>query len=174
MYVLVDSDYLIAIVCFRISVIQGLVRVHSFSEPVNNMIKSTCLTILLTVAVACAEIVTDPGSLIPADSRVVTGTVTYRERIALPAETIVHIQLLDVSLMDVSAKLITEQTLTLPHQVPIPFELVYRPLVIDERMTYAVRATISNGDQLLFVTDRSYPVLTRGRPEHIDLVLVRP
>jgi putative lipoprotein len=137
------------------------------------MIRLIGLLFLLTLA-ACAETGSGSISSMTDDSRVVTGTVTYRERIALPPETIVQIQLLDVSLMDVSAKLITEQTLTLPHQVPIPFELVYRPLDIDERMTYAVRATISNGDKLLFVTDRSYPVLTRGKPEQVDLVLVRP
>jgi putative lipoprotein len=105
---------------------------------------------------------------------VVTGTVTYRERIALPPDAVVQVQLLDVSLMDVSAKLLAEQIIKPQHQVPIPFKLVYRPGDIDERMTYAVRATISNGDKLLFVTDRSYPVLTRGRPEYVDLVLIRP
>lgn len=133
-----------------------------------------CLTILLAGTVACTQIVTDPRPSIPDDSRVVTGTVTYRERIALPADAVVHIQLLDVSLMDVSAKQLAEQTVIPQHQVPIRFELAYSPQEIDERMTYAVRATIRSGDKLLFVTDRSYPVLTRGKPKHVDLVLMRP
>ena len=107
----------------------------------------------------------EPGS--------VTGTVAYRERIALTPEAVVQVQLLDVSVADASAKLIAEQTIKPQHQVPIPFELTYDPAVIDERYTYAVRATIRERGQLMFTTDRSYRVLTRGYPNHVDLVLVR-
>ena len=103
----------------------------------------------------------------------VTGTVTYRERIALTPEALVEVKLLDVSIADASAKLIAEQTIKPQHQVPIPFELTYDPAVIDERYTYAVRATIRERGQLMFTTDRSYRVLTRGSPSHVDLVLVR-
>jgi len=47
-----------------------------------------------------------------ADSEsMVTGTISYRERIALPADAVVLVQLRDVSLMDVTAKLISEQTI---------------------------------------------------------------
>jgi putative lipoprotein len=103
----------------------------------------------------------------------VTGTVTYRERIALPPDAVVEVQLLDVSLMDVAATLIAEQTITPQHQVPIAFELPYDPADIDERLSYAVRATIRIGEKAMFITNRSYPVLTRGTPNHVDLVLVR-
>lgn len=103
----------------------------------------------------------------------VTGTVTYRERIALTPEAVVEVQLLDVSIADASARLIAEQTIKPQHQVPIPFELTYDPAVIDERFTYAVRATIRERGRLMFTTDRSYRVLTRGSPNHVDLVLVR-
>jgi putative lipoprotein len=103
----------------------------------------------------------------------ITGTVTYRERIALTPEAVVEVQLLDVSVADASAKLIAEQTIKPQHQVPIPFELIYDPAEIDERYTYAVRATIREREQMMFTTDRSYRVLTRGSPSHVDLVLVR-
>ena len=103
----------------------------------------------------------------------VTGTVTYRERIALPPDAVIEVQLLDVSLMDVAATLIAEQTITPQHQVPIAFELPYDPADIDERLSYAVRATIRIGEKAMFITNRSYPVLTRGTSNHVDLVLVR-
>ena len=104
----------------------------------------------------------------------VTGTVSYRERIALPPDAVVLVQLRDVSLMDVAAKLISEQIIMPEHSVPIPFSLPYAAQDIDERMTYSVFATIRSGDRLLFVSDRSYQVLTRGSSDHVDLVLVRP
>jgi putative lipoprotein len=103
----------------------------------------------------------------------VTGTVTYRERMALTPGAVVEVKLLDVSIADASAKTVASQTIKPEHQVPIPFELVYDPAEIDARFTYAVRATIRDRDQLLFTTDRSYRVLTRGSPNHVDLVLVR-
>ncbi len=112
-------------------------------------------------------------SLAGGESASVTGTVTYRERIALTPEAVVEVKLLDVSIADASAKTIASQTIKPEHQVPIPFELVYDLAEIDARFTYAVRATIRDRDQLLFTTDRSYRVLTRGSPNHVDLVLVR-
>lgn len=114
-----------------------------------------------------------PWSMAGGEPASVTGTVTYRERIALTPEAVVEVQLLDVSVADASAKLIAEQTIKPQHQVPIPFELTYDPAQIDERFTYAVRATIRERGQLMFTTDRSYRVLTRGSPKHVDLVLVR-
>ena len=104
----------------------------------------------------------------------VTGTVSYRERIALPPDAVVLVQLRDVSLMDVAAKLIAEQVIKPEHSVPIPFSLPYSAQDIDERMTYSVFATIRSGDRLLFVSDRSYPVLTRGNSDRVDLILVKP
>jgi putative lipoprotein len=105
--------------------------------------------------------------------QLVTGSVSYRERMALPADAVIHVSLLDVSLMDVAAKQISEQTIKPEHPVPIPFVLEYDPQDIDERMTYAVRATIRSSGKLIFTTDRSYQVLTRGKPGHVELILVR-
>src|SRR5258708_34753519 len=42
---------------------------------------------------------------------VVTGTVTYRQRIALPRQAVVQVQLLDVSKADAPAIVIAEQTI---------------------------------------------------------------
>jgi putative lipoprotein len=108
------------------------------------------------------------------DNLMVTGTVSYRERIALPPGAVVLVQLRDVSLMDIAAKLISEQIIKPEHSVPIPFSLPYAAQDIDERMTYSVFATIRSGDRLLFVSDRSYPVLTRGNSDNVDLILVQP
>ena len=111
---------------------------------------------------------TAPGS---GASATVTGTVIYRERIALPPDAVLRVQLRDVSLMDVAAVVIAEQVITPAHALPIPFVLHYDPNEIDERMTYSVFASIRSGERLLFISDRSYPVLTRGHSDRVDLVL---
>jgi len=112
-----------------------------------------------------------PAAGATGSAELVTGSVSYRERIALPADAVIHVALLDVSLMDVAAKLIAEQTITPQHQVPVPFALEYDPQDIDERMTYAIRATIRSAGKLIFTTDRSYQVLTRGNSSHVELIL---
>lgn len=114
-----------------------------------------------------------PAAGVSGNALLITGSVTYRERMALPKDAIIHVSLLDVSLMDVAAKLIAEQTITPEHQVPIPFALEYDPQAIDESMTYSVRATIRSAGKLFFTTDRVYPVLTRGNSSHVELILVR-
>jgi len=114
----------------------------------------------------------DPGA--GATTAAVTGTVSYRARIALPADAVVLVQLRDVSRMDVAAQVIGEQTIRPQHAVPIPFAVAYDPAAIDARMSYALFASIRSQDRLLFVTDRSYPVLTRGNPHEVDLILIQP
>jgi len=93
------------------------------------------------------------------------GIVTYRQRIALPPNAVVEVQLQDVSRADAPAITLASQTIqTQGQQVPIPFSLTYDPTAIDPRMTYAVRATIKDGDTLIWTSTTFNPVLTRDAP----------
>ena len=55
--------------------------------------------------------------------RTLTGTVTYRERIALPPGAVVEVSLLDVSLADAPSRTIARTRITARRQVPIPYRL---------------------------------------------------
>jgi putative lipoprotein len=102
----------------------------------------------------------------------VTGTVTYRERIALPPTAVVTIKLVDVSRADAPAIVLGEQIIRPGgKQVPFAFSIVYDPAQIQPHLTYAVEARIEDGGRLLFISDRMYPVLTRDAPNHVDMVL---
>jgi putative lipoprotein len=58
----------------------------------------------------------------------VTGTVAYRERMALPTDAVVEVRLSHVSRQDVAAPVVAETTVRpAGRQVPIPFELRYDP-----------------------------------------------
>ena len=110
----------------------------------------------------------------PPSRAAVTGSVTYRERSALPPDAVVRVQLSDVSRQDAAAIPVAQATITpAGQQVPLPFELRYDPKAIDSTHTYAVRATIESGGQLIFTTTTVSTVITRGRPTHVDLVLAR-
>ena len=107
----------------------------------------------------------------------VTGTVTYRERLALTAGTTLIVELQDVSYADASAMLIARQTISSPGQVPISFRVEYNRDDIDPRNTYAISAKIVESDgRLAFTNDTAYDVITGGNPGKVDmlLVLVKP
>lgn len=107
----------------------------------------------------------------------ITGTVTYRERVALPPDAVVRVVLIDASIQDVQAPEIAATELRpAGRQVPLSFELRYDPGRIDPKHVYAVRATIRSAGELLFTTDQAYPVITRGHATHanLQLVAVRP
>jgi putative lipoprotein len=103
----------------------------------------------------------------------ITGSVSYRERMALTPTAKLNLQLQDVSLADASAEIIAERTISNPGQVPISFALEYNPSRIDKRHSYSMRAVIRDDDKMLFTTDTHYPVLTRGSGELAVMTLVR-
>ena len=103
----------------------------------------------------------------------VTGTVTYRERLALTEGASLIVQLQDVSYADASAILIAGQTISNPGQVPISFKVEYNRDDIDPRNSYSISARIVEADgRLAFTNDTSYGVITGGNPDRVDMLLV--
>lgn len=105
----------------------------------------------------------------------VTGTVAYRERIALPPNAFIDIKLQDVSQQDAPAKTVAESIFAAEgKQVPIPFQISYNPADINMAHTYLVRATINVDGKLMFTSTTAYPVLTQGAPSQVTMMLQQP
>lgn len=105
----------------------------------------------------------------------VTGTVTYRERIALPLDAVITVQLQDVSLADAPAVVVGEQVIPAEgRQVPIPFAIPYDPAQIQPGRSYSLAARIEDGGgKLQFISDTRVPVLGDGAPpENVEIVVV--
>ena len=122
----------------------------------------TVIMLMTLLASGCAKTAT------------VTGTVTYREKIALPPQgVVVTVKVEDVSRADAPAVTIGEQIIENPGpQVPIPFEIEYNPDDIDERYTYAMRVRIEVDGELWFINTTRYQVITRGYPtSNVEVVL---
>jgi len=99
----------------------------------------------------------------------VSGTVTYRERIALTPNAVLEVTLADVSRADAPAEVLGRQVIESPGQVPISFSIEYDPADIQDNHTYAVQARIREGDQLRWVSTESYLVITRDHPTEVDI-----
>lgn len=144
------------------------------------MKKSQVLSLVVLGAVwlaACGPI--GPAATKPAgpglDAPFVTGTVSYLVRSALPSTAVIEVALQDISKMDAPAEVISTQTIkTEGKQVPFRYALKYDPAQIDEKNTYAVRATIKDGDQLLFTSTTRIPVITQGNPTRDVEIVVEP
>jgi putative lipoprotein len=103
----------------------------------------------------------------------ITGTVSYRQHVSLPPDAVVVIHLQDVYLQDAPAPFLAEFKTTVGQRhVPIPFTLKFDAAKIDPNHPYVVEASILVHEHLRFTNDTAYPVLTKGNPTNIDMILV--
>jgi len=105
----------------------------------------------------------------------ITGTVTYLQRIALPADAQIEVILVDTSATDLAAQLGGQQLISANgKQVPIAYRLEYPIDQIDPTHTYTVQARITLGNQPLFDTPQPIAVLTQGNPLTGVEIVVQP
>ena len=106
-------------------------------------------------------------------SGILTGTITYRQRIALPAGSVLTVELQDASRADAPAPVLATQTITTAGEnVPIAFALIYEPAQIEPRARYVARAPITIEGTLRWTTTERYAVLNEGAPTTgIELVV---
>jgi putative lipoprotein len=103
----------------------------------------------------------------------VTGTVTYLQRVALPPDGEVVVSIQDVSDADRAPRTVARQVIpTKGKQVPVPFAIKYDSDHIDESHTYSLHVEIRVGGKPRFMTAQSYPVITRGAPKQVDVVVM--
>lgn len=110
---------------------------------------------------------------VPAGWATLSGSVAYRQRIALPPGAVLAVELADVSRADAPATVLAaSMTLAGGRQVPLPFTLVYNPELVEDRFTYAVSARILIDGQLAWRSTTHQPVLSRGAPADNVTVVV--
>lgn len=143
------------------------------------MVSLMVLLIAVMLGLASCQGETDPTAAVPQvdpgrnGDTFVSGTVSYRERLALTDGATLRVELRDVSYADAPAQLIASQTINNPGQVPVSFRVEYDREDIDPRNTYSVSARITESDgRLAFINDTAYEVITRGNPSSVDMLLV--
>lgn len=112
-----------------------------------------------------------PGA-VAAEEITIDGEVSYRERIALPPNAVVKVQLTDVSLADAPENVVAEQTIEPAGQVPIKFEIKLDSAVVQPKVNYALQVSITVDDKLWFVNDERYTI-DPLQPESTEIVLTK-
>jgi putative lipoprotein len=107
-----------------------------------------------------------------AATRTLHGSILYRERIALPPDARVEVQLLDVSRADAPSGAIAQTSFRPRGQVPIAYRLRFDADRLKPRRSYALRATISVDGKPWF-TSTSRHAVTIGGPDRIDIPVQR-
>ncbi len=104
----------------------------------------------------------------------VSGTLSLRERVALPGNAVVTVQIAEVAAAGRTGALIAEQRFTTNNaQPPFRYTVTYDPARIDPNRLYTVQANISVGGQVRFTTNQVYRVITGGTPvSDVNIVLV--
>jgi putative lipoprotein len=145
------------------------------TEDARKMYRQAILLSAFVSLVSCGDTSPESASQPPpkAETAQITGTISYRERMALTPSAEVELQLLDVTVADAPAQEITRQLITDPGQVPISFSIDYYPSQIDSQHIYWIRAVIRDGGRMLFTTDSANAVLTKGASDTVDLMLIR-
>lgn len=103
----------------------------------------------------------------------ISGTVTYLQRIALPAGATLNVALVDISLADAPAVMLGAYSSQPQTQVPLPFTIEYNPADIVDNHTYALQAEIRDAEgKLWFRNTTTFFVLTNGNPtDSVEIVL---
>jgi copper homeostasis protein (lipoprotein) len=114
-----------------------------------------------------------PVLQVPALAGSLSGTASYRQRIALPPDAVFEAVLIDAAIADAPACELGRTRLQPAGQPPFRFSISYRDSDVTPGGRYTVRATVRQGDRLLFTTDTFTPVLTAGPSQPLNLVMVQ-
>lgn len=126
---------------------------------------------MISVGLQLTSIAQAPSSSAPS-SPMITGTVTYLVRMALPPGAAIDVRLEVVSRAHAPATVVAENIFADEgKQVPIPFQVPYSANDIQASHRCQVRARITVADKLLFTTTQAYPVITGGAPTDVNLIL---
>jgi putative lipoprotein len=105
----------------------------------------------------------------------VKGTVAYRERIALPDDAEAYLWIIDTTPGIITTQVVVAETTVKAEgkQVPLAFTLAYDPGRITADHDYGLKAVIKGGGKTMFETKDATPVITKGKPTEVALILTR-
>ncbi|TGD75786.1 META domain-containing protein [Mangrovimicrobium sediminis] len=129
------------------------------------------LTCTLLLLAACGDSQDPPAAAEDTAMTTIQGELYYRERMLLPPGAEVEVQLQDVSRADAPADVLASVNFQPDTPPPWSFTISYPSAQIQERRTYALRATVRMEERLLFTTTDFIAPFT-GEPLSIQLTQV--
>lgn len=113
-----------------------------------------------------------PGEL-PEGHASITGTVSYGAQTPPPIGAELDLALEDVSRAGVPADVISVASIVSSASPPRSFDVTYDPSVIIANHRYVLRARVIVDGAVLFVSDKSYPVLGAANITQVEILMRR-
>lgn len=123
------------------------------------------------ILAGCASVAAPPRAPTGAT---LSGTITYRQKIALSPTARVKVFLQETPRAAMPATDLGEVEILNPGQVPIAFRVGYDPAAIKPDGRYTLLVKIYEGDRTRFLNTSRYPVLTGGACADRCAVVVDP
>jgi len=102
----------------------------------------------------------------------ISGSIMLEGGGALPPTALLAVRLIDLSRQD-PTRIVVEQLVSKPDAFPYRFRLYYTQSVIDYTGDYGIEVRITDAGRPVWAQAQPTPVLTKGRPEVVDIVLQR-
>jgi uncharacterized lipoprotein YbaY len=104
-------------------------------------------------------------------SSTISGTITYRDRSALPRDAVATVELREQVRSDLRPITVARQTITGIRSVPIQFALDYDPTQVDNRGTYVLHASITSQGREIYSMRTDVPVLGNRPTSNVQLLV---
>lgn len=148
--------------------VQPTTNVQTVAKHVSQLRPSRRATLALVGLVAAMPLAACAAG--PQES--VSGIITTRHSMVLPADSVLVVRLLDATRGDMAAYTVTEQRLAAA-PLPARFDLRYHFGTINPSGTYYVQAQVEQAGRLLLINDQNYSVITRNSPDrNVQVTLV--
>lgn len=151
-------------------------RARTHANRVSGIMRTVPCMPLATLAIAIAALVAGcrstsqpaPTPGLPS----ITGTISLTGASSVPTGAMLVIRLVDMERSG-SSRVIVEQLVSRPDTFPFRFRLFYNPSSIDFARDYGVEVSVVQSGRTLWQSTGPAPVLTKRRPEVVDIVLAK-
>jgi putative lipoprotein len=126
---------------------------------------------LISLAVAAVLLIL-PTAAQAQNTSSVTGTINIRQRVTIPNNAVVTIQLADASRQGAPALVLSQQSFNANGaQAPFPFTLQYDKGQITTTGVYIVQGNIRINGQVRYSTTSAFRVITQGNPTTVGVTM---
>lgn len=130
--------------------------------------------VLAVILVGCGTKANTDGEVVAEEELVVTGSVFYRDRSALPPQAMVSVVLADASEVGAPAKILSQVLFPAAgKQVPINFSLPYSKKQAENAKRIIASARIEVDGRVIYNTNRVFEVITNDKTGDVNIMVDR-
>jgi uncharacterized lipoprotein YbaY len=163
------GDYVVTVGGSQVGLVGG--RLYDLEEEINNRADNNGTVSILVFNSTSARLEPIEIQLSPRQTGV-SGTIVGLDRFRLPSDSTINVQIINLSRPHFGVRNGTVSLRPSINASSLPFSIAYDPSYIYSEDQYAVRAHLTSGGNVLYVSDRNPRVLTQGNPAEVQVRMV--